>query len=170
MKKMIVYAMVAMMAFSICACGSKGDANKRGDQNTSVAEDSQQIPNPWQDCDSITDAQKNVGFDMNVPDKVGDYTQAWIQTMDKEMIQVDYTSGKDELMIRKAASNDDPSGDYNAYNKEETVNVGDLSVTMKGNDDRMNLAVWNDGEYSYSVYASAGMSQEMLAEIVSQVQ
>lgn len=170
MKKMIVYAMVAMMAFSICACGSKGDVNKREDQNTSVSGDSQQIPNPWQDCDSITDAQKNVGFDMNVPDKVGDYTQAWIQTMDKEMIQVDYTFGEEEVLIRKAASKNDPSGDYNAYNKEENVNVGDLSVTMKGNEDRMNLAVWSDGTYSYSVYASAGMSQDMLAEIVAQVQ
>lgn len=85
------------------------------------------------------------------------------------MVQVDYTSGEAEVLIRKAASQDDPSGDYNVYDKEETVNVGDLSVTMKGNSDSMNLAVWNDGEYSYSVYTSAGMSQEMLAEIVSQV-
>lgn len=84
MKKMTVYAMVVMMAFSICACGSKGEVNKNVDRNTGAIEDSQQIPNPWKDCDSITEAQQNVGFDVNVPDKVGEYTQAWIQTMDKK--------------------------------------------------------------------------------------
>lgn len=46
---------------------------------------------------------------------------------------------------------EDISGDYTKYSDVKTEKIGDWDVTLKGNDGKVVLAVWNDGTYSYSI-------------------
>ncbi len=148
--------------------------------------DNTQIPNPFTDCDTLADAAALAGFDIIVPDSVEGYEERAITAaMENNMIQVLYLHGEDEICIRKAATDEDCSGDYNAYSEEKTVTVGDREVTLRGNNGKVMVAVWTEGGYSYSigVYAYAeyndgvadpesntGMAEDMITALIAQVQ
>ena len=86
------------------------------------------------------------------------------------MIQVFYGEDGDDLFIRKAAGDGDISGDYNDYAQSDTITVSDREVTLKGNDDAANLAIWAKDRYTYAVSASAGLSAEGMSELAAQIQ
>ena len=52
----------------------------------------------------------------------------------------------------------------------KTVEVGEKSVTIKKEAEDCYLAVWTDGDYSYSVSVQTPFSQEELTGLVEQVQ
>ena len=72
MKRWIALAMGAALALSITACGSssKPAASQSGSASdtSAVLGENTQIPNPWQDFESLEEAVKAVGFDFAVPD------------------------------------------------------------------------------------------------------
>lgn len=137
------------------------------------------------DCDTLADAAALAGFDIIVPDSVEGYEERAITAIENDMIQVLYLHGDDEICVRKAAGDEDCSGDYNAYSEEKTVTVGDREVTLRGNNGKVMVAVWTEGGYSYSigVYAYAqhndgvadpesntGMIEEAITALIAQVQ
>ena len=63
----------------------------------------------------------------------------------------------------------DNSGDYTAYPAELTEMIGDQSVTLKGEAGFYRLAVWTDGEFSYSVRLEREASAEELMVIVKKL-
>ncbi len=147
--------------------------------------DNTQIPNPFVDCDTLTDAAALAGFDIIVPDSVDGYEERAITAMENDMIQVLYLHGDDQVCIRKAVGEEECSGDYNAYSEEKTVTVGDKEVTMRGNNGKVMVAVWSEGGYSYSigVYAytqhndgvadpesNSGMTEDAVTALAAQVQ
>jgi len=78
--------------------------------------------------------------------------------------------GERAAYIRKAPGTDDISGDYNDYAEIETLDVNSRSVTMKGNDGLVNLALWTDGGYSYALNVSEGLSRSDIAALVAEIQ
>lgn len=46
------------------------------------------------------------------------------------------------------------------------ITVGANTVTLKGNTDSFTLAVWTDGDYSYSLDISSGLSEDEWAEMI----
>ena len=48
------------------------------------------------------------------------------------MIQVIYSADENQILIRKALGTRNISGDYNNYQKEETITVDEMQVTLKG--------------------------------------
>lgn len=52
----------------------------------------------------------------------------------------------------------------------KTVEVGEKSVTIKKEAEDCYLAVWTDGDYSYSVSVQTPFTQEELTGLVEQVQ
>ena len=78
--------------------------------------------------------------------------------------------GERAAYIRKAPGADDISGDYNDYAETETLDVNSRSVTMKGNDGLVNLALWTDGGYSYALNVTDGLSQSDIAALVAEIQ
>lgn len=147
--------------------------------------DNTQIPNPFIDCDTLADAAALAGFDIIVPDSVDGYEERAITAMENDMIQVLYLHGDDEICIRKAAGEEECSGDYNEYSEEKTVAVGEREITLRGNNGKVMVAVWTEDGYSYSigVYAytqhndgvadpesNSGMTEEMITALAEQVQ
>lgn len=59
------------------------------------------------------------------------------------------------LTYRMAPGTEDVSGDFTAYGWEDTLTAGAYTVTCKGEDALVFLAVWSDGMYSFSLHTSA---------------
>ena len=91
---------------------------------------------------------------------------------DEELNEIDWEKAgfmPDNVLIRKAISDEDISGDYNEYENIKTVSVNDLQVTMRGNGECVNVATWKDGEYAYAISTSADISSDEMIELVSAV-
>ena len=206
-KKATLMILCAATMLSMAACGDKQDKTI-GAETTSqtvteneekiptdgatttitediVIGDNIQIPNPFTDCDTLADAGALAGFDIIVPDSVDGYEERAITAKENDMIQVLYLHGDDEICIRKAAGEEECSGDYNQYSEEKTATVGNREVNLRSNNGRGMVAVWTEGGYSYSigVYAYAqhndgvadpesntGMTEEAITALIAQVQ
>lgn len=131
-----------------------------------------QIVNPFQKFAALEEAEKAAGFEIEIPDSFGGFSERSFAVLFGEMIEVRYLDpdGNTGLCIRKAGGTEDVSGDFNTYEKVSETTVGDYSVTFKGNEEKYYLAVWNCGGYSYAVSAEFGSSEEELAEIIKEIQ
>jgi ABC-type glycerol-3-phosphate transport system substrate-binding protein len=82
----------------------------------------------------------------------------------EDLIDVTYTDkdGNALMQIRKAAGEDDISGDYNEYVKEKTIRLSDgTKVTLRGDkENAWSVAVWTknteDEESAYSFAICSG--------------
>lgn len=150
-RKIFLFAMCAVMMLSLAACGNNKPTNSN---------DRERPPSPFIPYDNMTEAAKMAGFDMTVP-STPDSIEAW----EGYMIQTLYGNDGADMLIRKAAGNDDISGDYNDYKQVESVN----GVTLKGENGLFSLAVWTSGDYSYSISVSKAMSQSDMLELTSKI-
>lgn len=169
MKRIVAFALGAVMALALAACG--GNGNTGGN--------SAQMPAPFTEYASMDEAAASAGFGLKVPESMDGYPQRIIRVFDgtdEPMFEVIYRSGEDEnadtIHIRKAAGSEDISGDYTEYAESSTAAVGEIQVTMKGGDGQVRLAVWTNNGYAYSigVYAEAGLSGDRMADLIAAVQ
>lgn len=175
MKRCIALAMSAALALSITACGSssKPAASQSGSASdtSAVLGENTQIPNPWQDFESLEEAVKAVGFDFVAPDALAGCDKVAYQAIpDDRIIGVLYLNGEErQVSVRKAPGGENISGVYSQFDKLEQVEVDGRSVTMSGDGEAVSLATWTDGNYSFSVYADNGLAQGDMAQLVSQI-
>lgn len=180
MKKLLVFTVTAAMLLSLAACAQSAKPAAKPDQpaQTEQAEttdtENVQIPNPWTDYDSKDDAAQAAGFDLAVPDEISGCSEKSYRVLNAEgdvMFEIIYASGEDETArICKAPGANDVSGDYNEYAETETVDAGGVSVTMKGENGLVKLAIWTNGDYSYVLSVESGLSQSDMAALVSNIQ
>lgn len=155
MKKFITLALCAIIALSFTACSDKTNTNDN--QSEKTGEENQQIPNPFIDCETINDASKIAGFTITVPEKMPEgYVQDSIEAVENEILQIFYVNGDKTILIRKARGNEDISGDYNTYSENNTITIGNLNVSTKGNDGKVNVATWVNGEFTYAIIVNSG--------------
>lgn len=175
-KKLVILTLCGMVVTSALAGGMATQTFAAETDGTPMViatlDNQNQIPSPWKDYESLRDAQDAVGFKVKLPKKISGYKKSVIQAIDKEMLQVFYEKGDAEILIRKApeAQGKDISGDNNEYAKVSKVKKNGKTITIKGTAKKKNLAIWSDGDYSYSVSSSKGLSQKALLKIVKQVQ
>lgn len=159
-RKIITGTLCAVMAFSLAACMN---SNKPVDKNEigTKAENAQQMPNPFITCDTLEEAIELAGFDMTVPESLEGFEDRMISAIENELIQVTFQNEENQIYFRKAEGDEDISGDYNVYSEVNTVETGGKSVTMKGNDGKVMLAVWTANGYTYAVRATEVSLEEM---------
>ena len=150
-KRSALLACSALLAVSLAACSQPAAPDAASTPDT-AASDTTQIPNPWTECATLADAAALTVYDFTVPDSVDGYTDTSITVLtDKQLTEVQYSSGNARLCLRKAPGSDDISGDYNQYAESNAVDVDGRSVTLQGNDGQVQLATWLDGDYTYSI-------------------
>lgn len=168
MKKMMKCVMVVAMVASMTGCG------KETPKPIEPVEENVQIPSPFNECETIEEAEKIAGFDIVIPEKVPEgFSDKNISAIQDEMIDITYVNGEDQLRIRKGKGIDDVSGDYTEYDKTSTVEVNNQSITLKGNGDKINVAIWNDGEFSYSITVNigdAGIDSDVITDLVEGIE
>ena len=181
--KMAVLGM--MMVLSMSACAGKAEPKSIGAETTVqetateavTTEDVENegdmagMPNPFTDHDSLKDAEEAAGFKIQVPDEIRGVKAGAFRNLGTEMLEVIYYDGETEVArVRKGTGAEDISGDYVIYSEVKTVEVGEKSVTIKKEAEGCYLAVWTNGDYSYSVSVETPFSQEELTGLVEQVQ
>lgn len=167
MKKLMMIVTCAIMVLSMAACGPQ-EKNPAGSGGSGQA----QIPNPFVSCENLNDAAEIAGFEMTAPARVPNWVaDTEIRAMDNEMIEIIYSgTEQQELRIRKANGHDDISGNYGSFDTVEEIVVNDLTVTVKGNGDKINVAIWNAGDYAFASVSEEGLEQEQIKDMISGIQ
>lgn len=164
MKKRIMMILCTLTVCVFTACGANNDTSKQSEDGKN------EIANPFIQCDTMEDATKVAGFEMEVPDAIGEYSKYQIEAIDKDLIQVIYQKGETSLLVRKAVGSEDISGDYNDYSETNTVTVGNLEVMMKGEKGMVSVATWMDQDYSFAIDAQdSPMSSEEVSTLIESV-
>lgn len=171
-KKIFTLLLCASMAASLAACGNKKAAAAPAASGSSA---SQQIANPFAEYQTLAEAEKAAGVSISVPASIADkFSNCVYRAIDNSLLEIIYTDGKDgdEIRIRKAAGTDDISGDYNQYAETSDVSIGGSTVSFKGSDGKVSLAVWTADGQSYSVSGvvdGGGLSKTTMTDIVSSI-
>lgn len=170
MNRTSLLAISIFLSLTLVSCGNTTAASTNSSSTSSPQ--SVQLTNPFTECTTLEDAEKAAGFALMLPESVGGWvTQTNIQTIPESMIEVLFTGANDRtLQIRKGLGNDDISGIYTQYSNIKDFPVGNNTVTVKGNDGTINVAIWNDGEHSFSLYSSLGLSEEEIISLISEIQ
>lgn len=132
--------------------------------------DQTQIPNPFVEYGTLADAEKAAGFTFKVPEQINGCKQSYISVMDGKMQQVVYEKGESQVTLRKMAGTDDISGVYIDYAKKDQVAIGGHQTELRGDGTSVFVAVWNNGGYTYAVYADAGVTTAQMTAIVESIQ
>lgn len=129
--------------------------------------------NTIENVSSLAELSVIVGFSVQeltqIPFEVTEvsYVSYW-----GEMAQVTYQGEENTVIFRKSKGLEDNSGDYSEYEDETQIEVNNIIVTLKGGNQDYTLAIWNDGEYSYSIALSKGVTNialnTMITEIIEQ--
>ena len=124
------------------------------------------IPNPvveyGMDAGSLEAAQDAVGFTISFPENLA--VENYI-VIDGTLLEIDFDGG----YIRKAAGADDVSGDYNEYENVKTADVGGAEATLKGNGGKIMLAIWVDGDYTYCVGVTSGLTEDEMTSYINSI-
>ena len=164
MKKLVTVIVLAFTLLALAACGSS--------QQPEEAE-STQIPNPWQECATLEEAEELAGFDIAVPDRIEGYPETLIQAAEDSMIQVFYleddSDDADSILIRKGIGTEDISGDYSEYAQNTEATMHGVEVTTKGSDGKIFTATWTQDGYAYSIHADSGTEYSLIEDLVELV-
>lgn len=130
-----------------------------------------QIPNPLVEYETLGQAARAAGFELTAPGTVNGSDSRVYQAIEGDLLEVIYRRGEDEAArVRKAQGGEDISGDYNVYDQVSAVDVDGLSVTMKGENNLVKLAIWTGGGYTYAVSVTGGISTSGMTALVSAIQ
>lgn len=140
-------------------------------QTESTTDDSVQIPNPWIPCATLQAAADIAGFSLDAPDTYGAYDHTVIQAIEGDLIEVIYEDADETegLRIRKGVGTDAISGDYNQYDSEETMVIGQNAVSIRKNGDLIFVAEWTDGANAYAITSEAGLPAAALETLVTEI-
>lgn len=128
--------------------------------SSSSSSQTAQTANPWVECVSVADAERQAGFQFNLPNLPKEMGEPEVSVVKDEMIQVIYKVQGQELRLRKGKGTEDISGNYSEFDTQLTQKVNGVSVTFKGNDGKFSLATWTKDGFAYSVDSSAAVAQD----------
>lgn len=180
MKKVILYILCVTATLSITACADKNQDNEAGQtqQSQTQIQTSQSqtevetkgktaIANPFFDCQTQAEAETLAGFKISLPEQnLEEYPERIFRVMEGKLIEVIDTDGEKEIRIRKALGNEEISGDFTQYDENYSTALGDLQITMKGNQGKISTAVWTSGEFAYSVSFSEAQPEENINQVI----
>ncbi len=171
MKKLMILVVCAVMAVCLAACEGKVEPSAK---TGVVGEENVQIPSPFVDFKTLAEAEEAAGFEMTVPESMDGKQQSLIQAAKSsegdsyDMIQVFYGS-ESEICIRKGKGSEDISGNYEEYQKSTSLDINGIKVSARGNDEKIYVAVWTDGGYTYSIDAQGGLDTDTVTAAIAEV-
>ena len=131
------------------------------------------VESPYQEVNSLQEASKIAGFDMKVPDSIGEYSNQLISVIDSNIIEVRYLSSDEQstgIIIRKSGRDEDISGDYNTYSTNIAEHIDGKNVNLRGDGEKIFVATWTEDGFSYAVTANDYMvNKEQIESLIGVV-
>ena len=131
------------------------------------------VESPYQEVNSLQEASKIAGFDMKVPDSIGEYSNQLISVIDGNIIEVRYLSSDEQstgIIIRKSGGDEDISGDYNTYSTNIAEHIDGKNVNLRGDGEKIFVATWTEDGFSYAVKANDYMvNKEQIESLIGVV-
>lgn len=139
-----------------------GGENDENDMSVSA-------PNFGSESLSYSEITEKVGYAFKLPQFMpSEYKMTDMKLMFDELIQIEYLSSKDTVIFRTEKTDGDISGDYNVYENVQTVKISGTDVTLKGDGEKISVAVWNN-ENAYSISSSYGTDKETIIKIIENI-
>ncbi len=133
-----------------------GENSSTSQTTTQVSGNSTQLANPMVPCSSVQEAEATLGWSISAPD----LSQASLTLINGSLFEASWEDGRYYRMARTSTWGTDISGDYNTYDCELQVTIGQISLTMKGNaEDAYTLLTWVDDGFSYAWSSNTGMTR-----------
>ncbi len=127
------------------------------------------IANPFVEVSSLEEAARGAGFEMEAPEEVEGFEGKRISYIKGTLIQVVYGPEDRELLIRKGVGEDDISGDYEVYEKEEEMTAGGRTLLTKANADGIYTVTWTEGGCAFALSCDSPMTEEMVKALAEEV-
>ncbi len=107
----------------------------------------------------LASAAQALGFTPLVPQQLPEgYALSGIRALSGGVLEMEYAQGKNVLLFRTAPGADDLSDDTSTYAFTATEKNGETARSYAGqSEQKLNLAVWAQGEASYSIQAAMGL-------------
>lgn len=118
---------------------------------------------------SVREMSELLGFTVPEPTMPFDVETTTYLVNWGELGEIDYEGKDQSAYFRISREEGDNSGDYNEYENITTEKINSTSVTLKGNQDNWNLAIWQDGEYSCSLGFSEGITVQQMRDIIEKI-
>lgn len=166
--KMLALFLGSVMVLSLGACGTAPE--KKNSEPSSAA--SVQMANPYVEYSSLEEAEKAAGFELVIPKTFEEQAELKIGVIDSRLLEVEVSEKGNTITLRKAEAVEDSeelSGDYNTYEFEKSCTIGDYTVDVKGNGEKIQNAFWTKDGYSYSIGLENGISEADLEELILQM-
>ena len=171
MKKYVLFALSALLALGLSACGTDAMADT-AQKPVGGSGGSVQVANPFATCDTLEEVEEIAGFAITLPDEgpAWEHEIVYRATVAGDMLEIIYASEDDEIRIRKApVSRENISGIYDAFSVSEEVSTENFTVTLKGDGEVVNLALWSVDDYNYFIHARKGLAKEEMLQWVLSV-
>ena len=154
MKKTVFAVTAAALLAGTSGCAAKEEVQT-----------STRMANPFVRTDTINEAAAGAGFSFLAPEEIDGYSISEISYIKDSMIQIIY--GNDlEIRVRKSVSEDDITGDYNVYDRNEEKEIAGMNVNVRANADGIHTVSWKSGGYSYAFMTGYGMSEASAETLV----
>lgn len=129
-----------------------------------------QIPNPFVSHESLADVKEVLSFTPVVPSVLpAGFKQNEISSTSSDFLQIVYTDSSDNRIVyRMAKGSEDISGNYNTYKINKEVKIGDLTVTMRGND-KISNAIWINDEFTFSVSFDVELEETEVINLIENI-
>lgn len=156
----IALILTVVLTISGIVSHNPSSPNKQNDDLT-------QAVNGIEECTSLDELAAKVNFtvtelkELPFTSEQVSYLSFW-----NTLAEIDYEGSDNSVTFRTSREKEDNSGDYNVYDSTETVEINGITVTLKGNNQTYSLAIWQNGEYSYSISLEKGISKEDLTTLL----
>lgn len=152
MKKAVIMALLLAVSCLFAGC-----------QEAQVPENNVMIANPWSDWSTLDEAETAVGYALQLPETIGEYSAIRYRTMNgtAKLLEIVYSDGAHEVTVRKAeGEGQDISGVYGHDVTETKAWETGAAVTYgraaEGESLKMTFA---HGGSSWSVWAPDGLNE-----------
>lgn len=122
---------------------------------------------PFTEVSSLEELEDTVGFKVEeLTELPFPVTEQVYTAFGSDMAEIRYCGETETAVLRKAVGIQDPSGDYTQYAEERVLDVKGTSVTLKGENGQYILALWQEGDYAWSVRLSEGKDQSVWEQLL----
>lgn len=157
MKKIFL---LLLLTFLLLSCNS----------TKQITEPSFMLANPFVDCSSLEEAENIAGFSISLPRELNNKELIYrVLTTGDKMIEIMYYLDSDKITIRKSKSKEEISGVYKSFDLENTISVNKKDVTIKGNNNLFEVALWHSNNYSYSISSNLGLPLSIIQSYIEQI-